>query len=80
MRSIINKRLDLTVEEGCLFWSLRAVIPESMKKLILSELNLGIVNFNFQPGDKVAMDDYGVRSKKRSEGVTFDKPLHPRLF
>ena len=46
MKILFNKRLELTVEKGCLFWGLRAVIPGSMKTLILNELHathLGIV-------------------------------------
>ncbi|XP_058809864.1 uncharacterized protein K02A2.6-like [Phymastichus coffea] len=46
MKSIFDKRMELTVEKGCLFWGLRAVIPKSMREIILKELHathLGIV-------------------------------------
>ncbi|XP_024946954.1 uncharacterized protein K02A2.6-like [Cephus cinctus] len=45
-KSIYNKRLELTTEKGCLFWGLRAVIPEKLRGIILKELHathLGIV-------------------------------------
>lgn len=45
-KSLYNKRQELTTEKGCLFWGLRAVIPESMRDLMLRELHathLGIV-------------------------------------
>ncbi|XP_011688264.1 PREDICTED: uncharacterized protein K02A2.6-like [Wasmannia auropunctata] len=41
-----TKRMELTIEKGCLFWGLRAVIPTEMRSLILNELHathLGIV-------------------------------------
>ena len=39
-------RFELTVEKGCLFWGVRACIPESMRSAILNELHaphLGVV-------------------------------------
>lgn len=46
LKNFSNKRLELNVEKGCLFYGLRAVIPKSMSKTILQELHvthLGIV-------------------------------------
>ncbi|KYM96891.1 Uncharacterized protein K02A2.6 [Cyphomyrmex costatus] len=45
-KTYFSKRLELTVEKGCLFLGLRAVIPTNMQKLILRELHathLGMV-------------------------------------
>lgn len=45
-KKLYSRRLELTVEKGCLFWGLRAVIPEKMRGVILQELHathLGIV-------------------------------------
>lgn len=46
LRQYHRKRLELSVDKGCLFWGLRAVIPSNMRPLILRELHashLGIV-------------------------------------
>lgn len=46
LKSIYNKRFDLTVEKGCLFWGFRAIIPKCMRDLVLKELHethLGII-------------------------------------
>jgi len=43
---LYNKRLELTIEKGCLLWGYRIVIPESLKERILSELHashMGII-------------------------------------
>jgi len=45
-KSFYDKRYELTVDLGCLFWGLRACIPVNMRSLILKELHashMGIV-------------------------------------
>ncbi|XP_058810033.1 uncharacterized protein K02A2.6-like [Phymastichus coffea] len=46
LKSIFEKRLELCVEKGCLFWGLRAIVPKNMRRVIINELHathLGIV-------------------------------------
>ena len=46
VKAYYEKRYELTVDKGCLFWGLRACIPESMRSVILKELHashMGIV-------------------------------------
>lgn len=46
LRIYFRKRLELTIEQGCLMWGHRIIIPQSVKELILKELHnthLGIV-------------------------------------
>lgn len=62
-----KKRFEQTVEKGCLFWGIRACIPESMRLIILQELHathFGIVklkmfarSYVWWPGIDIAIEN-----------------------
>ena len=39
LRPFFNRRNELTVEEGCLLWGFRVVIPQSLRQKLLQELH-----------------------------------------
>ena len=39
LRPFFNRRNELTVEEGCLLWGFRVVIPQSLREKLLQELH-----------------------------------------
>ena len=41
LKPYFTRRLELSVEQGCLMWGLRTVIPPSLRQTILTELHEG---------------------------------------
>ena len=39
LRPLLNRRNDLTVEEGCLLWGFRVVVPQKLRHKMLQELH-----------------------------------------
>ena len=35
----LNHRTELTIEEGCLLWGIRVVVPQKLQEIILRELH-----------------------------------------
>ena len=84
-----HRRMELAVEQGCLLWGGRTVIPTKLRKQVLEELHeghLGVVKMKslarglvWWPGinkeiEKVAQSCKGCRESKQSPKLTL---LHP---
>ena len=41
IKPYFNKRLEITVEEGCLLWGLRVINPKVFREKVLAELHVG---------------------------------------
>ena len=92
LKPYFDRQYELSVEQGCLVWGLRVVIPQQLKKRMLEELHeghLGIVkmksvarNHLWWPGidreiEEVTRSCEGCQQMKRNPKLT---PLHPREF
>ena len=92
LKPYFDRQYELSVEQGCLVWGLRVVIPQQLKKRMLEELHeghLGIVkmksvarNHLWWPGidreiEEVTRSCEGCQQMKRNPKLT---PLHPWEF
>ena len=41
LKPYFNKRLEITVKEGCILWGIRVIIPTTLRAKVLAELHVG---------------------------------------
>ena len=92
LRPFFDRRLELTVEEGCLLWGYRVIVPKSLREKLLQELHKdhpGVIrmksvarSFMWWPGldkeiEHLAKACQSCQAVKRAPPVA---PLHPWVW